>query len=325
MQIAFLTKSENMKNSIISNFDKDIMLFDNIEDLQSNIEKIEVLITSNMGFPCNAINSFILSKAERLKIIQNFGVSTDVIDVDEATKRNIPVAILPATNSVSVAELGIHLLFCLAKQVRKSEKAILANNLGEPLCEEVYGKKACVIGLGRIGTALSLRINALGMNVVAVTKDIQPGQGKICFIDEIYPPEQIIEGIKDADYIFLTLPLTEETEDLFNEKLVINCQRRPYLINITRAPIVNKEFIYEALKNGLLRGYATDVFWEEPINKDDPFLSLDNFVITPHIGATTVEVIEESIKLIKENIFKLEKGESPLYLINNKFLKGGDK
>lgn len=294
-----------------------VTIFDGLDRLalRENLATASVVICSGMGLPGRFLDAEVLDSAPNLKLIQQFGVGMEVMDIAAARERGVWVATLPEANSVAVAETGLFLIFSLAKQLKSMQTALEERKFATPLCDEVFGKRYCVVGLGNIGSALSSRLRALGGDVVAVDRVSRTGAAKSVGVSKLYPPEDLHIALKDADYIVLCVPLTEATRGLIGEQEIQAMGPGARLVNLARGEIVHRDSLEAAIFSGALSGYATDVGWDEPVDLDERLWRQDNVVLTPHIGATTRETIDLKLQLVKENVRRVEEGLEPLFLV----------
>ena len=283
--------------------------------LRESLAAADVVICSGMGLPRRFLDAEALAAAPNLKLIQQFGVGKEVMDLVAARERKVWVATLPEANSVAVAETGLFLIFALAKQLKPMQKALAAGKFATPLCDEVFGKRYCVIGLGNIGSALSSRLRALGGEVVAVDHVSRSGAAKSVGVSKLFAPDDLHAALKGADTVVLCVPFTEATHDLIGEREIQAMGPGARLVNLARGEIVHRESLETAIFSGDLAGYATDVGWDEPIDLEEPLWQQDNVIVTPHIGATTRETIDLNLQLVKENVRRVEAGMEPLFLV----------
>ena len=283
--------------------------------LREGLAAADVIICSGMGLPRQFLDAAALAAAPNLKLIQQFGVGKEVMDLVAARERNIWVATLPEANSVAVAETGLFLIFALAKHLKPMQKALAAGKFATPLCDEVFGKRYCVVGLGNIGSALSSRLRALGGEVVAVDQVSRSGAAKSVGVSQLYAPDDLHAALQGADTVVLCVPFTEATHDLIGERELQAMGPGARLVNLARGEIVHREALETAIFSGTLSGYATDVGWDEPVDLDEPLWQQDNVIVTPHIGATTRETIDLNLQLVKENVRRVEDGLEPLFLV----------
>jgi phosphoglycerate dehydrogenase-like enzyme len=316
MRIGILPKSISAIQALQKELvDHNLILINTREKLISEAESLDILVTSSMGYSYQFVDKEILERAKRLKLIQQFGVAVDVVDLTKATQLNIPVANVPGLNTVAVAELGIYFIFALAKMIRLTDQMLREKRLGEPTGTEVSGKTLCIVGLGRIGTALALRAKGLGMRILAVKRHPLPGQAKALGIESVQSPDCLNSLLAQSDYVVLTLPLNEQTTSLIGSEELKSMKPGAYLINLSRGPMIDREALIQVLRSGKLGGFATDAAWEEPADTYDWVFKQHNVILTPHIGATTKEVLEATARIISENVERVARGEKPSYIV----------
>jgi len=233
------------------------------------------------------VTADIIARAAKMKIIGRAGAGVDTIDVPAATAAKIIVMNTPGQNSNGVAELVFGLMLALVRHVvtgcvtlkeGRWEKNKLAGT-------ELIGKTLGLIGLGYIGRRVSAIAQGFGMNVLACDpmldeSQIQATGAKPTCLDEI---------LAGSDFISLHLPKTKDTANLINAAAIEKMKTGAILINCARGGLVDENALAEALKNGRLAGAGFDVFATEPPAADNPLLALDNFIATPHLGASTAE------------------------------------
>jgi len=283
--------------------------------LQESLAPADIIICSGMGLPRQFVDADALAAAPNLKLIQQFGVGKEVMDLAAAHERKVWVATLPEANSVAVAETGLFLIFALAKQLKAMQKTLAAGKFATPLGDEVFGKRYCIIGVGNIGSALSSRLRALGGEVVAVDHASRSGAAKSVGVSKLYAPAELHAALTGADTVVLCVPYTNATHDLIGEREIQVMGPGARLVNLARGEIVHRESLETAIFSGTLSGYATDVGWDEPVDLDELLWQQDNVIVTPHIGATTRETIDLNLQLVKENIRRVEDGAEPLFLV----------
>jgi D-3-phosphoglycerate dehydrogenase / 2-oxoglutarate reductase len=174
------------------------------------------------------------------------------------------------------------------------------------------------------------RASAFGMKVIAATRhpdkkrvyrrsedsrnrDEQPN----LLLDKVITPEELSKHLSYADYVSIHTNLTDETRGMIGMEEIELMKRTAFLINVARAPIVDREALYTVLNDEKIAGAAFDVFWDEPADPDDKLLQLDNFVLTPHIAGWTAESASVAAEVIMKNIEKVAKGEAPLTAVNS--------
>lgn len=176
---------------------------------------------------------------------------------------------------------------------------------------DIFGKTLGIIGLGRIGSLLARR--AKGFDMETLYYDIVRNRKPEEELDIKFLP--LHQLLAEADFISIHVPLTEETKGLIGEKELKAMKRSAMLINTSRGPVVDERALVRALEEGWIAGAGLDVYDKEPIDPDNPLLTLDNVVLTPHIGAETEECKKRIVEAAVENTVRALKGKQPLYLV----------
>lgn len=231
------------------------------------------------------ITSDVIEKAKKLKVIGRAGVGLDNIDVEAAKKKSIKVINTPRATSRSVAELVIAMIFALSRDLVNATVSVKDGRWEKKRFEgkEVKGKTLGIIGLGGIGCDVAELAIGIGMNVIATRAHLEMG----CQIEgvRLVPLEDLLSG---ADIISINVPLNNVTRGMIGKREIDRMKSGAILINCARGGIVDEKALYEALKSGKLAGAGVDVYESEP-PKNSPLLTLNNVVLTPHIGGQTVE------------------------------------
>jgi D-3-phosphoglycerate dehydrogenase len=246
------------------------------------------------------------------------------VGVDYCTTRSIYVANIPKANSVAVAEHTLFLMICMAKNMKGAGRGLMQRRVLNVLGSELQGKTLLIIGLGYTGSEVAKRANAFGMKVIAVTKhpdkkgtntehdgSIDRYERPNAFLDRLFRPNELSKYLSSADYVSIHANLTDETRGMIGKQEIKLMKRTAFLINVARAPIVDRDALYTALSGEKIGGAAFDVFWEEPANPDDELLQLDDFVLTPHIAGWTTESASVAAEIITKNIEKVAHGKAP--------------
>lgn len=253
------------------------------DDLPTIVGDYEAMIVRS----ATKVKGALMDNADKLIAIGRPGVGLDNIDLEKAKAKGIQVFNTPSATTNSVAELALTLILASTRRVdmgtievrkdpssfKKIKKQLFSN--------EVAGKTLGVIGTGRIAQSLAQKALALGMNVIGYSQSMRKKDHI-----EIMPMDEVL---KQADYISLHLPFTDGTKNLISKKEFEKMKNGVILVNTARGGIVNEKDAFEALKSGKMVVYATDVFENEPPSPDNPLLNHENVIITPHIGAQTLE------------------------------------
>jgi D-3-phosphoglycerate dehydrogenase len=330
MKIKLLTRSSNLNEILLAKLNQTGLTGETIDYKKPILPQIADAEAMVNGF--GIIDKSFIDECPNLQLIQQTGIGVDNVDVSYCTSKSILVANVPLANAVSVAEHTLFLLLYLAKNVK--EKTLAANNnntnnnrsgslfekrVPDILGSEIQRKVLVIIGLGATGLEVAKRAKSFGMHVIAVTKNPfvkKPGIDKAYFVDNLGGSEILSESISRADYVSLHTPLTEETKNILGAKELALMKKSAYLVNVARAPIVNKEALYTALSNSKIAGAAFDVFWEEPPDPNDKLLKLNNFLLTPHIAGWTADSVDAIARIMATNIERFAQGETPLTIVN---------
>jgi D-3-phosphoglycerate dehydrogenase len=253
------------------------------EALARAIEPVDaVIVRSATKIPREA-----LAYATRLKVIGRAGVGVDTIDVAAATELGVAVLNAPAGNTVSAAELTFALLLCRVRRIAAADRSMRSglwerSNFGGT---ELYGKTLGLMGAGRIGGEVARRARAFGMHVLVYDPFLTEERAdaldvQLASFDDV---------IARADMISLHVPLTEATTGLIGKEQFARMKPSAIIVNAARGEVIDEEALVDALREKRIAGAALDVFASEPLPKDHPLRSFDNVVLTPHLGASTVE------------------------------------
>jgi glyoxylate reductase len=257
------------------------------QDLLERVVGVDALIS----LLTDKIDAELMDKAgPSLKIISNYAVGFDNIDLDEAKKRGIVVTNTPSKEvNEAVAEHTWALILALSRRIVEADEATRRGGYygWDPdifLGRSLVGKTLGIIGLGNIGTMVARRAKGYEMNVIYNKHNPDPEAEKelgvkFASLDEL---------LSTSDFVSLHVPLTEETRGLINKETLGKMKRGSYLVNTARGPIVCEQDLAEALRTGVLAGAALDVFENEP-NINPELLAMENVILTPHIASSTWE------------------------------------
>jgi D-3-phosphoglycerate dehydrogenase / 2-oxoglutarate reductase len=285
------------------------------QPLAPQLAETEVLVNGRR----NPVDKSIIDMCPKLQLLHQAGIGYDKIDVAYCTAKSIFVA------NISVAEHTIFLMMYLAKDLHSADgSGLLVKRVSDTLGNELDGKTLLVVGLGATGTEVAKRATVFGMHVIGITKDpvaYKPGREKSFFVEGINDPSALSETIPKADFISLHVPLNDETLGMISAKEFDMMKRSAFLVNVARAPVVDRDALFDALQKKRIAGAAFDVFWEEPADPKDKLLKLDNFILTPHMAGWTVESVNAMAGMIAANILRVSDGNSPLTLVNPELLR----
>ncbi|MCD6171438.1 MAG: hydroxyacid dehydrogenase [Thermoplasmata archaeon] len=263
------------------------------------------------------VTANIINEAKNLKVIGRAGIGVDNIDIEEASRHGIYVVNSPGGSTHSVAELTIGHMLSLARHIPYADRSMREKKWEKKKLKgiELQGKNLGIIGFGRIGKEVWKIAKAFGMKCMAYDPWLSPE--KIKEYGAI--PSSIEDILKNADFITIHTPLTEETRQMISHPQFELMKRSAYIINCARGGIIDEDALYEALKNGMIAGAALDVYENEPYT--GRLTELDNIVFTPHLGASTKEGQIRAGIICAEQIMKVLDGEEPDYWVNKHLMK----
>jgi phosphoglycerate dehydrogenase-like enzyme len=257
----------------------------------------------------------LLTTADRLRLIQQVGSGLEGVDIEAARKRGIRVANVPTDscgNADSVAELGIYMMIGLARGFRGMATSFANRRIGEPRGTTLMGKTVGIVGLGGIGKALARRLKAFDVRLVGIRRGDPEETASDLGLDWAGRSQDLERLLGLSDFVVLCLPLSSESRNLMNEKTFASMKRSGFLINLSRGGIVDRAALEKALATGQIAGAGLDVYWEEPVDPDDPIFRYNVFT-TPHIGGSTDVSITGIVQVVADNIRRIEKNQEPLY------------
>jgi glyoxylate reductase len=268
------------------------------EELSARAAGVEGLL----ALLTDRVDAALIEHCPRLRVISNYAVGYDNIDIDAAAARGIAVGNTPDVLTEATADLAWALLMAAA---RKLPEAVLSVQAGDWLTWEparylgaaVQGAVLGIVGLGRIGRAVARRASGFDMTVL-YTGGGSGASGSEALASEV-PLERLLE---ESDFVTLHCPLTPSTHHLIDAAALGRMRSSAILINTARGPIVDPVALREALGAGQIAGAALDVTEPEPPALDDPLLSAPNLIVAPHIGSATRAARERMAELAVENL-----------------------
>jgi len=272
--------------------------------LAAKAEDVDVIIT---GAP---VSSEIINRAKRLKMIQTTSVGYDRIDVDTAAANGIIICNVAEANANSVAELVFGLILDVARRISAHDRLLRDGGWARYHVErqvEIRGSTLGIVGLGAIGSRVAqIGKSAFNMRILACDPYIIPERAEQ-FGGKLVDMETLL---KESDVVTTHTPLNEETRHLIGERELSLMKPTAILINTSRGPVVDEKALIKVLKQGKISGAGLDVFETEPLEKDSPLRSLDNVVMTPHIGSTP-EALSHMLDVAIDNVLRVVDGKEP--------------
>jgi glyoxylate reductase len=251
------------------------------------------------------IDAEVMDASSCLRVISNYAVGFDNIDVAAADERRIQVGNTPGVLTETTADLAFTLLLAAARRVVEADRYVRSGEWrtwGATLLlgQDVHHATLGLIGLGRIGREMAKRARGFDMRVLYLDPTRQEDVERELGVE----PADLDTLLSRSDFVSIHVPLTDATRHLIGERELRLMKPTAILINTSRGPVVDQAALYAALKNGTITGAGLDVFEREPIAKDDPLLALDNVVVVPHIGSASVATRTRMAMMAAENLIE---------------------
>jgi glyoxylate reductase len=258
------------------------------EDLRDHTAEVEGLLS----LLTDRVDAALLAASPRLRVVSNYAVGVDNIDLAATAARGIPVGHTPDVLTDATADLAFALLLAAARKLPAAAAAARAGDWvtwepGEHLGHSVHGQTLGIIGFGRIGRAVAARASGFEMTVLAHSASSGVA------LDEL---------LERSDFVSVHCPLTEETRHLIDASALALMKPTAILINTARGPIVDQPALVAALRDGTIAGAALDVTDPEPLAPEDPLWGAPNVIVVPHIGSATRAARERMTEMAVDNL-----------------------
>jgi D-3-phosphoglycerate dehydrogenase len=260
------------------------------------------------------VTAEVLDAASDLTVVGRAGIGLDNVDVDAATRHGILVVNAPQSNVLSAAEHTMALLLAQARNVPQAHAALIAGSWERERWQgvELHGKTLGVVGLGRVGTLVAQRASAFGMHIVAFDPYVPRSRAEQMGVELL---GTVAEVCTRSDFLTIHLPRTAETIGLIGERELSEARPGIRIVNTARGGLIDEEALLRALKDGRVAGAAIDVFEDEPVT-EHPLFAFPNVVVTPHLGASTVEAQDKAGLAIAEQVILALRGDFVPYAVN---------
>ncbi len=279
------------------------------EQLKAIIGDYDALIVRSQ----TQVGAEVIESGKKLKVIGRAGVGTDNIDVDAATRKGIVVVNAPTGNIIAAAEHTIALMLALARNVSQADGQLKSGKWQRErlVGTEIRNKTLGIIGLGNVGSEVAKRVQSFEMRIMAhdpfVSKDYAHNlKVELVSLDQL---------LREADFITLHVPLTAATKKLIGSKELAKLKPTARIINCARGGLIDEEAIVKAIKAGKIAGAAFDVFTNEPVT-DSPLFKEDKIIVTPHLGASTIEAQTSVAKDVAAEVLAVLQGQFSKYAVN---------
>lgn len=270
------------------------------DELEKEIEQAHALLVRSR----TKVTQNLLKKGKNLKVVARVGSGFDNINIEASRKCNIVVVNAPDANSQSVAEMTVGLMISLCRHLTIAA-ASMENGLwikDRLWGSELSGKTIGIVGYGHVGKRVVKILKAFGVKILLYSKSDQN-----CSLEELFGK---------SDIVSLHLALNSQTKGLITASLLAKMKSSSYLLNLSRAAVVDEEALFAVLSAKKIAGGALDVFWQEPLPANSRWRKLNNVILTPHIGAATSEALQRASLTVAEDIVRVLRGEKAKYQIS---------
>ena len=257
----------------------------------------------------------------RLRLVQQFGVGLDTVDIPAATGAGVFVANVPGVgtgNAESVAELAIAHLLMLSRNLPLAFERFAEKKVGAPLANCLWQSTVAILGYGGIGEEIARRLAGFGVRVIAISRHGPDGdrtRDTSVKVDLHVAADKAKSVLAQADYVVVAAPATPENIGLVDAAMIAAMKPGAFLVNIARGHVIDYHALNDGLASGHLRGAGIDVFWHEPFDPDDSILQ-HNVIATPHIGGATGRSFDGIGQAVAANVERLRSGQLPANCVN---------
>ncbi len=260
------------------------------------------------------VDADVLTAGRDLVVVGRAGIGLDNVDVADATRRGVMVVNAPQSNVLSAAEHTLALLLAQARNIPQAHADLVAGHWNRSRWEgvELYGKTLGIVGLGRVGVLVAQRASAFGMRLVAYDPFVSVDRARQLGVQMLPTVDALVS---DADFVCVHLPKTPETMGLIGAEVLAKAKPGLRIVNTARGGIVDENALADAIRDGKVAGAAIDVFVKEPTTKS-PLFELPSVVVTPHLGASTVEAQDKAGNTIAEQVVLALRGEFVPFAVN---------
>jgi len=258
-----------------------------------------------------------IQAAPRLRVVSNYGVGVDNLDLKALSARGIPAGNTPGVVTEATADMAMALMLAMSREIVRAANYVKAKQWTgwSPtlmISNDVYGKTLGIVGMGRIGQAIAKRAQGFSMKILYHTRNRRPEAeqaygARHCSYDEL---------LRESDIVLMICPLTPETRHMVNDTAFGKMKPTAMLVNAARGPVVDPKALYKALSTKRIKAAALDVTDPEPITPDDPLLTLDNLIIAPHIATSTWETRRRMTEITVTNLVNGMQGKPMLHCVN---------
>lgn len=288
-----------------------------IQEIIQNAVDCEGLVT----LLSDPIGAEIIDKLPKLKVIAQYAVGYDNIDISRATERNIAVTNTPGVLTETTADLTWALIMAASRRIVEADRYIREKNWTVAwgpemlLGSDIYGATIGIVGFGRIGSAVAKRAAGFNMKILFHTRSENEYTEEIKKLANAKHVD-LHTLLQESDIVTLHIPLSSDTQKLLGEKEFNLMKKGAVLVNTSRGAVIDEDALFNALATGHLGAAGLDVFVREPLQHSSPLLRLSNIVLAPHIGSASVKTRATMATICAKNLISVLNGERPPNLVN---------
>lgn len=249
----------------------------------------------------------IFRAALKMKVLVRFGVGVDNFDLEAAKKYGITVCNCPGINTTAVAEQAVALILGLTRQIVWLNKETKEGKWPRIMMHELKSCTVGILGFGSIGRNICEKLKVFSPVLIAYDKYVDEKEAERLGVEMV----SFEEVLKRSDVISVNLPAVPETIGIINSQNITKMKNGVYLVNTARGSLVKEKDVAEAIRTGKIAGFATDVYAREPITRENPLLSSDRVIMTPHISAETYENCETTSCVTAKIVLDVLRGREP--------------
>ncbi|XP_051133494.1 uncharacterized protein LOC127253099 isoform X2 [Andrographis paniculata] len=295
-----------------------------LDDVPKVIGNYDICVVKMMR-----LDSDIIAAANKMKLIMQFGVGLEGVDINAATRHGIKVARIPSDgtgNAISCAEMAIYLILGLLRKQYEMQASVRQKRLGDPIGDTLLGKTVFILGFGNIGIHLAKRLRPFGVKILATKRSWSSvsqsshnsaesksgNDAPIDIVDEKGSHQDILEFASRADIVVCCLALNNETAGIVDKAFISSMRKGALLINIARGGLLDYGGVLHHLESGHLGGLGLDVAWTEPFDPDDAILKFPNVIMTPHVAGVTEYSYRLMAKVVGDVALQMHAGSAVL-------------
>ncbi|HSB51015.1 MAG TPA: D-glycerate dehydrogenase [Nitrosopumilaceae archaeon] len=269
-------------------------------------------------FPYDIVDKEVIESAKKLRAISTYSVGYDQIDVKHAKKKKILIGYTPEVLTEATADLTFSLILDLLRRVSEGDRIIRNGKwkqiygANDYVGTDLSGKTLGILGLGRIGQAVAKRAAGFGMKIIYHNRKHAPRKIETSTDSKFVSINNLL---KKSDVISVHVPYTKQTHHLVDIKFLKKMKKSAFFVNTARGKIIKEKDLVLALRNKIIAGAALDVFENEPIGKSHPLTKIQNVVLAPHIGSSTIETRKKMAELTVKNLQLALSGKKPIYSV----------